>query len=116
MLYMIGTMRETDKLKSRLPRRVFSELVHGITILDCEYGKNRNYQEAGGYSLIAETLEDVQAAKRFVDYESHPCEWATTVGQGTRYICALFIMNDDFSILLYLPAAIAPDAILRELD
>lgn len=116
MLHIVGTVNEACRLESLLPERVFTELVRGLVILDCEYGENRNYHEDGGYSLIAETAEDIQAVKKYVDFEFHPCEWAVTIGKDTGYLCALFIMNDDFSIMLYLPAAIAPDAILRELD
>ena len=63
MLYMVGTLCETDKLETKLPASVFTELVRGIVVLDSEYGENRNYQECGGYSLIVETAEDVQKIK-----------------------------------------------------
>lgn len=116
MLYMVGTMRETDTLAEKLPDSVFTELIRGIAILDCEYGEDRDYRNYGGYSLIAETLEDVLSVKNYVDYESHLCEWVTFIGKDSGYLSALFIMSNDFSIMLYLPAAIAPDAILRELD
>ena len=116
MLYMIGTMRETDKLAAKLPDSVFTELVRGIAILDCEYGEDRDYRNYGGYSLVAETADDVLSVKNYVDYESHLCEWVTSIGKDSSYLSALFIMSNDFSIMLYLPAAIAPDAILRELD
>lgn len=116
MLYMVGTMGETDNLESKLPDRVFTELVRGIAILDCEYGENRNYQESGGYSLVAETSEDVEKIKNYVDFDLHPCEWAVTIGLDTGYICALFILNDDFSIMAYMPLAVAPDAIIRDLE
>ena len=116
MLYMIGTLCETDKLETKLPVSVFTELVRGIAILDCEYGENRNYREYGGYSLIAETAEDIQAVKNYVDYETHPAEWVTSIGKDSGYLSALYIMNDDFSIMLYLPAVVAPNIILTEVE
>ena len=116
MLYMVGTLCETGELKTKLPVSVFTELVRGIAILDSEYGENRNYQECGGYSLIVETAEDVQKIKNFVDYESHPAEWVTSIGKNSGYLSALYILNDDFSIMLYLPAAIAPTVILEEME
>ncbi len=116
MLYMVGTLCETDKLESKLPDSVFTELVRGIAILDCEYGEGRNYQEYGGYSLIAETAEDVQEVKKYVDYESHSCEWVTSIGKDSGYLSALFIMNNDFSIMLYLPSAVAPNVLLEEVE
>ena len=116
MLYMVGTLCETDKLETKLPVSVFTELVRGIAILDCEYGQNRNYRECGGYSLIVETAEDVQDIKNYVDYEAHPAEWVTSIGKDSGYLSALYIMNDDFSIMIYLPAAIAPTVILDEVE
>ena len=116
MLHVVGTLCETDKLETKLPVSVFTELVRGIAILDCEYGENRNYREYGGYSLIAETMEDVYAVKNYVDYEAHPAEWVTSIGKDSGYLSALYIMNDDFSIMLYLPAAVAPDIILEKVE
>lgn len=116
MLYMVGTMHETDKLAAILPDSVFTELVRGIAILDCEYGEDRDYRNYGGYSLVAETAEDVRAVKSHVDYESHLCEWVTRIGRDSGYLSALYIMNNDFSIMLYLPSAIAPDVLLEEVE
>lgn len=116
MLYMVGTMRETDTLAEKLPDSVFTELIRGIAILDCEYGEDRDYRNYGGYSLVAETAEDVRAVKSHVDYESHLCEWVTRIGRDSGYLSALYIMNNDFSIMLYLPSAIAPDVLLEEVE
>lgn len=115
MLYMVGTLCETDKLETKLPVSVFTELVRGIAVLDSKYGENRNYQECGGYSLIAETTEDIQEIKNYMDYESHPAEWVTSIGKDSSYLSALYILNDDFSIMLYMPAAIAPTVILDKM-
>ena len=117
MLYMVGTLREVDRLESKLPISVFTELVRGTAILDYEYGENRNYRkDDGGYSLIAETAEDVEEIKKYVDYETHLCEWVTSIGKDSGYLSALFIMSNDFSIMLYLPSAVAPDVLLEEVD
>ena len=53
--------------------------------------------------------------KEIIDYDVHPCEWATKIGI-TGYVSALFILNDNFSIMAYLPEAITPTAILAELE
>ncbi len=116
MLYIIGTAREVGKLEAKLPDRVFSELVRGVAILDCEYGENRNYFESGGYSLVAETADDITAVRKYVDYEVHPGEWVTRIGLETGYISALYLMNDDYGIMVYMPLAVAPDAIIRDLE
>lgn len=116
MLHIVGTMREISKLEVKLPVSVFTELVRSVAILDYEYGENRDYRVHGGYSLIAETAEDIREAKNYVDYESHPAEWVTSIDKVSGYLSALYILSNDFSIMLYLPAAVAPTVILDEVE
>lgn len=116
MLYRIGTKKELPMVANKLPERVYTELLRGIVILDAEYGEDRNYLLTGGYSLIVETADDLPRLKVSIDYEAHLCEWATRIGRETGYISALYIINDDFSIMVYMPQSAAPDIILNELE
>lgn len=115
MLYKIGTVKELRSLDCQLPDRVRMEVFMGLMILDVEYGEDRNYLEFGGYSIIAENKEDLPRLKEILDFDSHPCEWATQI-YVSGYLSALYIINDDFSIMVYMPIAIAPEAILRDLE
>ena len=116
MLYQIGTKKELPMVVRRIPERVYTELLRGTAILDAEYGEDRNYLLTGGYSLIAETADDLCRVKAVIDYDTHICEWVTVIGKDTGYLSALFVLNDDFSIMLYLPRAIASASILNELE
>ena len=116
MLYMIGTLSETEPLETRLPEAVFDELLRGIAVLDSEYGIDRDYRLYGGYSLVAETAEDVQKAGEYIDIMAHPCEWVRRIGEDGDYLCALYVLNNDFSIMLYLPMVVAPAVILAEME
>ena len=115
MLYTIGTTNELSLLPAHLPEQLRTEILTGLVVLDAEYGESRNYLESGGYSVIAETVEDIPGLKAIIDYEKHPCEWATKIGK-TGYISCLFILNNDYSIMAYLPQAIAPTEIITELE
>ena len=115
MLYRIGTKKELSSSGLKLPTKVRTEVFVGVSILDCEYGEDRNYLESGGFSLIAEAPEDIPAIKNYVDYEKHPCEWTTRIG-NTGYISSLFVLNNDFSIIVYMPQEIAPQILLNELE
>ena len=115
MLYRIGTKKELSSSDLKLPTRVLTEVFQGISVLDCEYGEDRNSLESGGFSLIAEAPDDIPAIKNYVDYEKHPCEWTTKIG-NTGYISSLFVINNDFSIIVYMPQEIAPQALLTELE
>ena len=116
LLYRIGTEHEFPTLANKLPERVLTEILRGIVILDAEYGADRNYLLEGGYSLIVESTEDISQLKDIIDFDTHPCEWATRIGRDTGYLSALYLLNDDFSIMVYTPIAIAPDTILKDLE
>lgn len=115
MLYKFGTTDEVYTCTATFPTEVLTELIVGCSVLDSEYGEDRDYLNVGGYSIVIETLDDLPAVKSILDYESHPCEWATRLGRS-GYLSALYIMNDDFSIVLFMPIAIAPAVILNELE
>ena len=116
MLYRIGTAAEILRIEKLLPARVLTEVFQGLYILDAEYGSDRNYLESGGYTLVAETKEDVAELKAIIDYDRHPCEWATRIGRDTGYLSALYLMNNDFGVMVYMPIVIAPDSILQDLE
>ena len=115
MLYTLGTTNELSLLPAHLPEELRTEILTGLEVLDAEYSESRNYLESGGYSVIAETIKDIPGLKAIVDYEKHPCEGATKIGR-TGYISALFILSNSFSIMVYLPQAIAPKEIINELE
>ena len=115
MLYKIGTAHELSILPYHLPEELVTEVLTGLVVLDAEYGESRNYFESGGYSVIAENIEDIPGLKAIIDFEKHSCEWATKIGR-TGYISALFILNNSFSIMVYMPLAICPTAIINELE
>lgn len=115
MLYTLGTAHDLSLLPSHLPQELVTEILTGLVVLDAEYGASRNYLESGGYSVLADSIEDIPGLRAIIDYEKHPCEWATRIGR-TGYISCLFILNNDYSIMAYLPLAIAPAEIINELE
>lgn len=115
MLYYIGTTKEVSMLEGHLPRQLLGEICRGVVVLDAEYGEDREYFKEGGYSLIVETTEDLQQAKDRFDPNQHLCEWATKIG-NTGFASALYILDNEFTIMLYLPIAIANKDILENLE
>ena len=115
MLYRVGTKKELCTSGCELPERVYTEVFQGLVVLDAEYGTERDSLFVGGFSLIAEERADVSAIKNYVDYDEHPPEWVTRISK-TGYISALYIMNNSFSIVLYMPESIAPKSIISELE
>ena len=114
MLYRIGTVKEIKPLYDKFHEDVIAQLYHCTKVLDDIYGADRNYLQSGGYSLIAETLEDVSAIGEIIDFDTHPCEWADPLEGG--FLSALYLLNDDFSVVVFMPIAIAPPTLLSELE
>jgi hypothetical protein len=114
LLYTIGTTAEIPTLPSHLPEKLVTEIFQGLCILDAEYEPTRNYLEVGGYSIIAETEEDISSFKHINLHTRQP-EWATFIG-NTGYISALYIISNSVSIMAYMPLTIAPNIIRKELE
>ena len=115
MLRKYRTAAEVYASASDLPEEVFTELLRGAVVLDSEYGEDRDCNSSGGFSLVAETAEDLQQVKTILNYDTYPCEWVTRLG-NSGYLSALYILNNDFSIMLFLPEAIAPYMLLKEIE
>ena len=113
MVYTIGTAREIPSLPCILPQSVRKELLRCTATLDREYGEDRNYHQTGGYSVIVETKEDVSGIMPTLNFDTHFPEWVDRFGD---YAAALYLLNDDFSVVLFVPLEIAPKAILNELE
>lgn len=114
MLYRVGTEAEISSLSGQIPERVMVEVLQGVIVLDAEYGANRDYLTTGGYSLIADTAEDAGLAIVSIG-KNHPCEWVTRIGTS-GWVSVLYVINNDFSIMLYAPESTMPIAILQELE
>lgn len=114
MLYRIGTVSEIRSLRNRFSIEVLGQLFVCTAILDDAYGEERDYLQSGGYSLIAETAEDVLGIREIIDLDAHPCEWVDRLDE--EYLSALYLLNDDFSVVVFMPVAVAPPALLKELE
>ena len=116
MLYRVGTTKELPILRNRLPEWVYEDVSYSVAILDREYGTDRNSLQSGGYCLIAETTEDMAAIRDIINYDSRLSEWVDRLGPDGSFIRTLYLLNDDFSITLYIPIAIAPITVTQDLE
>ena len=102
MLYRIQTRQELNTLGLRLPQSVMDELLRSTAY------------PSEGIALIAEDREDIAEVRKTVDYIHHPCEWVNRLKGG--WLSALYVINNSFTVTLLIPADIAPDTILQELE
>ncbi len=115
MYYCLGTAEDCSPLLDRFPKRVMGEVVRGLSVLDADYGTDRNCFKLGGYAIIAETEEDLSNAREIFDDRNFRCEWATKIG-NSGYCTAMYLLSDDFAVALYIPVEIGNDNILKELE
>lgn len=114
MLWRIGTVDEAMALTRVVPDDVHNDIVRDLVILDDEYGKERNYLVDGGYTLIADTKEDVLMALKVVG-EDRPCEWVIRLGTS-GWTNTLFLLGDDFGVVLYALESVLPAALLNQME
>lgn len=115
MYCCLGTTKECPALYSYLPQTVVGEVVRGLAILEAEYGLDRNYYEVGGYSLIADTHDDLSRAREIFDDRKHYCEWSTKLGDS-GFCSALYLLSNEFSVMLYIPISLANEDILENME
>lgn len=116
MLYRIGTVSEIPLLGSKFPDQVIHHLQACTALLDTSYGATRNYFEEGGYSILIETPQDLCLVDHTISLQEHPCEWVDLLSGQRDFLAALYLMNDDYSIVVYMPLSIAPHHLLQELN
>lgn len=110
-MHVIKTTAEAWQLTDEVPEEVLTELVRGAAVLEAEYGDGG----AGGYAIVMQSDADMEEAKDLLDYSTMICEWATRLGDS-GYLSALYIPDNEFSVVLYMPISLAPDNILLELE
>lgn len=112
MIYIVGNAKQAIKSRIMLPKDVAEELISTSIALDRAYGAERNCLEIGGYSVIIDDADDLPMLSSIVDYNRHLAEDTMKVDD---YIVAVYVFNNDYSIALFVPTAIAPNRILNDL-
>ena len=115
MYCCVGTTKECVALCGKLPQRVYEEILRGVAVLDAEFGPERDYFESGGYALIADTKEDLHWARKVFDDRMYSCEWSTHLGTS-GYVSALYLLNNEVSVVLYTKESFANNDILENLE
>lgn len=116
MLHIIETKEKLSTMAKAIPSAIHTELLALVMRLDAEYGADRDTREEGGYAIVVTDFDDLTALRSIIDIDRHPCEWAHRTGKDGSFCYALYLLNDDFSITVYMPVDIAPNTILQDLE
>ncbi|MDR3596437.1 hypothetical protein [Clostridium sp.] len=94
---------QLEKLKEKYPKEMLQEAEEIITLLDENYGVNREVdKELGGYISILESKEDVTEIKASSTKGLLP-EYTDIIksDDGIDYYSSLFLLSDDYSIIVF---------------
>ena len=117
-MYKAGTIKELAKFAGMMDDCLYREALRIVTILDNEYGADRNVDNGdGGFILIAEKVQDVALIReRYKNIGSDACEAVDVFnGSNGQYLNAFFLSNNEFGINILMPIEIAPVVLLGDL-
>lgn len=112
-VYKIGNIGDLTDLSIE-NKSVLQLLRQYATILTTEYGADRNINtDDGGYILYATpdaTTEDIKAC---FDYTCHTVEYVDKLEE----VCsAVYLLSNDYGVVIVMMIANAPPEILKEID
>lgn len=121
-MYKILHARQLDCIKD-IPSEVMQVITEAVTILDAEYGSDRNENDGyGGFAVFLRTEDELvtlkqQLEKIHIDIDSAVPEYVETVAcsDGQVFTATLILCGSDFGILLVLPQEITPENLKKYL-
>ena len=118
ILYKVGTIKEVEAIKGKIQKELYQSVLAIIKTLDDNYGSERDVDGGdGGFVLIAENVQDLTTLTTWhirLDMPAHDGLNIVRCKTGD-YINALFLMNNEFGINVFLPKSIAPQILLDDL-
>jgi hypothetical protein len=119
MLVKAGTVKELAQFEKMLDRNLYLAALRIVKILDEAYGADRDVDHGdGGFVLIAENVQDLEAIERGYENLSgmaYEAVDAVNCDSGVL-INAFFLHNNEFGVNVLMPLEIAPKALLRDLS
>lgn len=94
---------QLDELKEKYSKEVIEEAEEIITLLDENYGVNRDVdKDLGGYIVLLESKENVAEIKANSIKGLLP-EYTDIIksDEGIDYYSSLFLLSDDYSIVVF---------------
>ena len=113
MVYKIGNIADLDMLPL-IYDTALELLLHYTRVLTIEYGENRNIDEDdGGYLLYATPDTSAEEIKAYFDYSKYTLEY---VDVFEEVYSALYLLSNDYGVVVVMPTVDAPDEIKKEMD
>ena len=118
-MYKAGTVEELSHFEALIDRDVYREALRIVTMLDDEYGPDRDIDnDDGGFVLIVENVQDISdIGERYMKLDNRRHEAVDVVKCWNKpYINAFFLSNNEYGINVFVPIDIAPAVLLADLS
>ena len=113
MVYKIGNVADLDILPL-IDDTALELLLHYARVLTIEYRENRNIDEDdGGYLLYAAPDTNAEEIKAYFDYSKHTVE---SVDRFCSLVVAMYILHNEYVVLIVMSEADAPAEFIKEID
>lgn len=110
MILKIGTLKDLERNKEKMPEEVFRHLRYSIELLEKNYGAERDIDhDDGGYVLLFNSLDALEKIRTMgmIDFTYHVPEWVDRIETVKEdYGAALYLTSNDFGIILAAPVKI----------
>ena len=109
MVYKLATLADL----ASVPLEVMSAAVRKVITddlrnLDRAYGANRIIEEDdGGYVLFCTPQTSTDEIKAYFDPDRHIPEWVEALKDDPSYVTALFLLHNDYGVLLVMESSSA---------
>jgi len=94
---------QIEEVKEKYSKKMIQEAEEVITLLDENYGVNRNVdKDLGGYILIVESERDVTDIRDNI-IKGLLEEYTDVIksDDGIEYYSSLFLLSDDYSVVVF---------------
>lgn len=110
-MMILGTLKDLDE--AYIGDWDLNMALHNyLSVLDENYGQNRNvYEDDGGFAIIIEDEQQLQEASVYVNLETDIYEYMEEINEN--YICMLKLCNNEFSIMIYIRKVLCSNEILH---
>ena len=113
MVYKIGNVSDLESI-AITDANAYTLLSQYARLLSYEYGEDRNVDtDDGGYVLYAMPGTNDKDIKDYFDYSKHTVE---SVDRFGSLVVAMYILHNEYVVLIIMSEADAPAEIIKEID
>ena len=101
MYYKLGTIKELEEIKDKIPEEVYTKIHDILMTLDNEYGADRNIDESdGGFVVYSDNQDGIDEAIKVMHLDKKMPELVDSIG---GYLNALYLRHNEYGVNFITP-------------